>query len=219
MPADLESTAVDVPVTGHERSRRWYRAALGALLAMMIGASCYLLVAQVDVDGGAGVGGAGCGSVLDTITDRTGWEAWWQADLDDVELGRIDEPVRSTSCPDRVNNRLIVVSILVALAVGAGIALRRSNRDPTRVRGSLERWGAVMTVAGSAIVVVGAAALLVVLADADAVLYEHVDRWVVVAGGALILAPAIAVAALGRVISALAEGLGDPPADRGARDV
>ncbi len=205
---------------GVDTSSRWYRPGLGVLLAVAVGASCFLLVAQIDVNGGGDVGGAGCGSVLDTITDRTGWESWWRADLDDIELGRIDDPVRSVSCPDRVNDRVVVLAIVAAVALGAGLALRGAGRGSMRGRGSLARWGRGMTIAGSAVVIVGTAAVLVLAADSDAVLYEHVDRWVVVAGGALILAPAVAVAALGRVISALADVVSEPAADSsGERDV
>ena len=97
-----------------------------ALLILLLGA---VLLVQIEVTEAAVT--RSCGSVFDSAVDRSGWEQWWAADLDESDEVR-PSMVRTTRCPDAVNQRVAIAAALgiTALVLGAvATARRRSDRS------------------------------------------------------------------------------------------
>ena len=94
---------------------------------------------------------------------------------------------------------------------------RRSTSDrpedgPTE---RLARLARLTTIAGAGLTLAGVAAILVLVADADAdsTLFLYTDRLVVAVVGLIVLVPPIALIVFGRAMSVVATGF--DPSDRG----
>lgn len=165
-----------------------------------------------------------CGSVFDGVADRSGWEVWWARDLDEPDEAVRSALVRTTHCPEAVNDR-----ILLAAALGtAGLATlivagwqrprRESTATTASVGGRLVRLGQVTSVVGAGLTVLGSAAIVSLLADADSTLFLYTDRAVVAAVGLIVLVPAIALFAMGRALVLVGRGTTLPELADGEQD-
>jgi hypothetical protein len=150
-----------------------------------------------------------CGSVIDTVVDRTGWETWWARDLDEGDPAVRSALVRTTGCPDAINQRLAIGATLAALAavmaVGALAATNRRARAATRsgVADRLVRLGRATSSVGAALTVAGLVALALLVADADSTLFLYTDRLVVGVVGLIVLVPTVALFVIGRALTIL----------------
>ena len=187
--------------------RRWERSA-ALVVAVLASAACLgLLFAQVEVaDSGVGATRS-CGSAFDAAVDRSGWELWWARDLDEPDPGERAALIRTTRCPEAVNLRIGAAAALGAFGSFAALASRRSFRseraEPGRVTstaGAITRLGRATSVAGAVLSIAGVVALVVLVADADSTLFLYTDRLVVAVVGLIVLIPALALFAIGRVV-------------------
>lgn len=149
-----------------------------------------------------------CGSGFDVSVDRSGWEQWWLADLDEP-----DEEVRATllrtqSCPAGVNQRLAIAAVLAVGGVTSAVlplVQRQRLRDHGAPRSVLAQrlvtLGRLTTIIGAGLVAGGLVAIVVLVGDADASIFRYVDRSVVLVGGLLLLAPALTLTAFGLAMS------------------
>lgn len=196
---------------------------LVALGAFVTGVVVY--TAQVEVRAAGLDAARTCGSPLDALTDRAGWESWWAADLDEADPDTRSSLLRTTECPDAVNRRTLASGIMFGAAVIAGVGawlLHRSGSDqpaklaedglPRRVR----RIGKATMATGAILTAAGIAAIAILLADADSTLFLYTDRFVVGVIGLIVLVPTISLIVLGRVLAILGERL---PADQATGDV
>lgn len=188
--------------------------ALGLVGVGMILAALAVTASQIEVtDDDIDVTRA-CGSVFDGIADRSGWEVWWAHDLDEPDDAVRSALVRTTHCPGAVNDGILLAAVLGALGVAAlTVAVwrrprRGSTAPPTAVGGRLVRLGRVTSFVGAGLTVVGAVAIVVLLADADSTLFLYTDRVVVAAVGLIVLVPAIALFAMGRALVLVGRGTG-----------
>ncbi len=188
--------------------------ALRSLGSALLVAAVTVLSLQVHV-GGSGQSGRSCGSSLDVITDRAGWEVWYAQDVVDAAAGSPVALVRTLRCPDAVNGRTVAAGALGAAGAGAlvaGAMLRRSPAGSPRPAGGgavrrLRRLGAATTMVGAFLVAGGLSALAVLLADRESTIFIFVRRPLVAAIGAVVLAPVVALLVGGRAISILATTL------------
>jgi hypothetical protein len=157
-----------------------------------------------------------CGSVFDSVADRSGWELWWARDLDEPE-GVRDDLVRTTRCPDAVNVRLGLAAALGLVGVGLGwYALQRRRADrPEAPAASLAgrrvaRIGRFTSVLGGTLTAVGAAAIAVLVADSDSTLFLYTDRLVVAVVGLIVLIPTITLFVIGRVLVLVGDSVPQP---------
>lgn len=194
---------------------RWH-VALKLMGSVLVVAAVTVMSLQVRV-GGSGQSGRSCGSSLDVIADRTGWEVWYAQDTIDVPEGSTASLVRTIRCPAAVNARSIVAGSLgaagvVALLTAAAVRRGRSG-SPVPTGGALvvrlRRLGAAATIIGTALVLAGLLALGLLLADGDAALFTFVRRSLVAAIGVVVLAPVLALLTGGRALTILARALED----------
>jgi hypothetical protein len=172
------------------------------------------LFAQVDVSD-AGVTRT-CGSAFDVATDRSGWELWWARDLDEpTEQVRGALP-RTNLCPGAVNRQTGLVASLFGLGTLFTLLVWLSERSDRRrpagrreVANRILRLGTATTVVGAVLTSTGLIAVIVLVADADATLFLYTDRLVVAVGGLIVLTPAVALLALGRVLSLVGAHVAD----------
>jgi len=182
----------------------------------LVVAALAVTVAQVEVsDGDLGVTRA-CGSVFDGVTDRSGWEVWWARDLDEPDDAVRSALVRTTRCPDAINDGIVLAATLGALGVAALVVSvwRRGRRSPDADVGRrLERVGRATSIAGAGLTVLGLVAVVLLVADADSTLFLYTDRAVVAVVGLLVLVPALVLFALGRalVLAARSGAMPTPP--------
>ncbi len=177
-------------------------AAIIAVFALCLSA----LFAQVDVSD-AGVTRT-CGSAFDAATDRSGWELWWARDLDEpTEPVRAALP-RTNLCPEAVNRQSGLAVSLFGLGTLFMLLVWRSERidrrppaDGADAANRIQRLGTATTVIGAVLTAGGLIAVVVLVADADSTLFLYTDRLVVAVGGLIVLTPALALLALGRVLS------------------
>lgn len=185
--------------------------ALGVLAMVLAAAAVAVVAAQVEVTGRVNVSGASvavtrtCGSALDGVADRSGWQLWWARDLDEPDEAVRAALLRTTRCPDAINTRIVLAAVL---AVGAGSAgacalwLQRRRApvvaDDVVVR--VARLGRLTMYVGVVVTIAGAGAILLLLADADSTLYLYTDRSVVAVVGLIALVPAVVLAVMGRVL-------------------
>jgi hypothetical protein len=186
-----------------------------ALLLVLLGA---VLLVQIEVTE-VGVTRS-CGSVFDSAVDLSGWEQWWAADLDEPDEVRT-ALVRTTRCPDAVNQRVVVAAALgiTALVLGAvAMARRRTDRSPDASAASIGhrvvRIGRLTSTLGGALTALGVVAIVVLVADADSTLFLYTDRLVVAVVGLLVLIPTITLFVIGRVLVLLGESLEQSERDR-----
>lgn len=201
-------------------SRRVVVALVVAAVAFAAGAAV-VLVLQVEVSSQVGVSSEvevsgestvrACGSALDGLVDRVGWEDWWAADLTDTDAVFL----RTTECPGALNARLLAAGLLAALAAGsilaAFVVARLARPTAPGDRHRLVRLGRATAWAGVGLTVAGAAAIVVLVADADSTLFLYTDRLVVAVVGLIVLVPAVALAVLGRALVLVAT---DPVGER-----
>jgi hypothetical protein len=180
-----------------------YRVVARAVAAAAFGGALALALVQVRV----GEGGVRCGTVVDVVTDRVDWEAWYRQDaLDDTGASAL---TRTRRCPGAVDAR--TVASLAALTIGLVAAAvahrprrpRRPAAEPTDVVDAVARLGRGLASGAAVVAVVGVVALAGFLADADALVFDYVGRPVVLALGLAVLTPVAAVAAFGRALTRL----------------
>jgi hypothetical protein len=194
-------------------------AVLGALAVVVLAAQIQVTAEVTESDGGmsdVGMSASGitrvCGSAFDGVVDRTGWEAWWAADLAEPDDQVRDALVRTTHCPDAVNTRIAIGAFLAAASMAVALAvLVRSRHDRRRgavaQRGPLRlrRLGRVTAVAGSVLTVAGMLAVVWLVADADSTLFLYTDRLVVAVVGLIVLVPALALVVAGWALTIAAD--------------
>ncbi|MFW2381646.1 MAG: hypothetical protein ACN4GZ_07805 [Acidimicrobiales bacterium] len=167
-----------------------------------VASSLFLLFSSVEVSHQDGQQ-RNCGSVFDSLVDRSGWEQWWALDLDDPDERVRTGLLRTTQCPTAVNRQLGVALGLGALAALPG-ALHRTPRGATanaRSAGSqLTRLGRTTSIAGAVLLTAGVVSIIVLTADADSTLFLYTDRIVVAVIGLVVLVPTLALFAIGRVL-------------------
>ncbi len=182
---------------------------LAGAVALVAAATVTLLQIRV---GGPGSAGRSCGSSLDIIIDRTGWERWYAQDTVDAPSPPL---LRTLRCPSAVNTRTAIAGALAAAGVVALFAAiyRQRGRTEARVGTSeepshLRRLGAIVTAAGTALTIAGLGALGALLANGRSTIFIFVGRPLVALIGLVVLAPVLALVAAGRAITLLADGLG-----------
>jgi hypothetical protein len=187
----------------------------GTLMIVLAGAA---LLFQIEVTEAAVT--RSCGSAFDSVADRSGWDLWWARDLDESEEVR-SALVRTTRCPDAVNQRLAVAAALGFIGLvlgGVAIARRRAARpsDATAssIGGRIVRIGRLTSALGGVLTVVGLAAILFLVADADSTLFLYTDRLVVAVVGLIVLIPTITLFVIGRVLVLLGENIQQSDRDR-----
>jgi len=180
--------------------------------AALLAAASVVLLLQVHV-GGPGKAGRSCGSPLDVVVDRAGWETWYAQDS--VDRVAADPLLRTLRCPHAVNTRTAVAGVLAAVglvAIGLTRPARRRGDGPVTAQG-LARLGRGVSVLGAALWIGGLAALAVLLADRHAALFTFVTRPTILALGFVALTPVLALVAGGRALVIVARHL-EEPADR-----
>ena len=210
------STSREPMGTGWRHALAWGLIGVGFLVAALA-----ITVSQVEVtDGDLGVTRA-CGSVLDGVADRSGWETWWARDLDEPDAATRTALVRTTRCPGAVNDGIVLASLLGAVGVAALlVAVARRNRDnelraDSDAERRLTRLGQTTSWVGAGLTVLGLGGILLLLADADSTLFLYTDRAVVGAIGLVVLVPAIALFAMGRALTIAARGRTSSPGPGG----
>jgi hypothetical protein len=179
---------------------------VGLLATVLLLGAIVVLQTQVRVGAGDPDGRA-CGSALDALTGRSGWERWWSADLDELPAGQASSLTRTELCPRAINNYLWVSSLLVAGGLSA-LGLVAWERARARGRGgslSIRRLGTAIVTTGVLLTVGGAVALVVLVADPSSTLFIYVDRLVVALIGLIVLVPALALIGIGRAIMLVGE--------------
>jgi hypothetical protein len=179
-----------------------------AAMIVLLGA---LLVVQIEVTDAEVAATRSCGSVFDSIVDRSGWERWWVSDLDESDVVR-SALVRTTQCPSAVNARVAIAATLgiIGFALGAlSIARRRGDRS-SATTGSpsgrrVARIGRRTSVLGGVLTSLGIIAIIVLVADADSPLFLYTDRLVVAVLGLIVLIPTITLFVIGRVLVLVGE--------------
>jgi hypothetical protein len=188
--------------------------------AVVLVAAVTVMLLQVRV-GGAGPASRSCGSSLDVITDRAGWETWYAQDSIDGATSPGAPLLRTLRCPGAVNARTLVAGVLWAVGLVAVLVsegLRRGETTASRpsrgVPVGLRRLGQLVTGVGVALVIAGLVALGVLLADRQATMFIFVGRPLVALIGLVVLTPVLALIAGGKALGLLARGL----EEREARD-
>ncbi len=189
---------------------------LGAALlgaALLVGA-VVAVQTQVDVVGTSdGDGRRSCGSALDALTGRSGWERWWSADLDELPAGQPSQLTRTERCPDAINRHLWLSGVLVVgsmFALGS-VAWARPRGEARGGTDAMRRLGMSIVTIGALLTVGGAVALVVLVADPSSTLFIYVDRLVVSLVGLIVLVPALALIAIGRAIVLVSDRVAEDP--------
>ena len=206
---ETDSTTSPDPVTADRTDWVVFATGIAAALALFLAGA--VLLAQIEVTD-ADVGATrSCGSVFDSVVDRSGWEQWWVHDLDEPDEVR-SALVRTTRCPDAVNQRIAIAALLgvIAVVLGAVVMARSRSGRSADTTGSplgrrLARIGRLTAALGGALTVLGIIAVVVLVADADSTLFLYTDRLVVAVVGLIVLIPTIALFVIGRVLVLLGE--------------
>jgi len=174
---------------------------------LALAGSVTVFLAQTSVTNDAVGATRTCGSAFDTAVDRSGWEIWWAADLDEPDELVRSALVRTDLCPSAVNWRSGIAAALGSLSVllAVFVSLRgrsERRRDPaeTTVADRIGRLGRATSAVGAVLTIGGLVAIVVLVADADSTLFLYTDRIVVVVGGFIVLMPAMALFAIGRAL-------------------
>jgi hypothetical protein len=154
-----------------------------------------------------------CGSVFDSMADRSGWETWWALDVDDPDGSVRSALLRTDNCPGAINRQL-GITIALAAAGTALSATRRHRRIRTlshrrSIGGQFSRLGRNTSIVAAGLGLAGIAGIIVLIADADSTLFLYTDRVVVAVIGLVVLVPTLALYAIGRVLM-----LAGPPLER-----
>ncbi|MEZ5228235.1 MAG: hypothetical protein R2710_16655 [Acidimicrobiales bacterium] len=120
---------------------------------------------------------------------------------------------RTPALPHAINRRTAWAGVLAGVGAASLLVDRRHRpprkRSTTSANVRLRRLGRATGSAGVLLCALGSAALLQLLADADAPMFRYVDRLSVVAIGAIALTPVTALVAIGRSIILLSDHLDD----------
>jgi hypothetical protein len=202
-----------------EISRRGLVLGLAAVVIVLASVATVVVAAQVQVTEPDVDVTRTCGSVFDSLADRSGWEIWWARDLDEGDPAVRAALVRTTGCPDAINLRLAVGATLVGLAAVVAFALWATQRQhrasaDTGVGERLLRLGRVTSFVGAALTIGGLAALVLLIADADSTLFLYTDRLVVGVVGLIVLVPTVALHVTGRALMILGASGGPTDASR-----
>ena len=206
---ETDSTTSPGPVTAHRTDWVGFATGIAAALAVILAGAALLV--QIEVTDADTAATRSCGSVFDSVADRSGWERWWARDLDEPDEVRA-ALVRTTRCPEAVNQRIAIAGVLGATAVVLGavaITRKRSDRSGdtalSPVGRRLVRIGRLTAALGGALTALGIIAVVVLVADADSTLFLYTDRLVVAVVGLIVLVPTIALFVIGRVLVLLGE--------------
>lgn len=187
---------------------RFASAIAAALMMVLLGA---VLVVQIEVTDPEVGATRSCGSVFDSVVDRSGWERWWAQDLDEPDEIR-SALVRTTRCPEAVNQRVALAAALGIASVVSGavaIARRRTDRAANTIASPIDhrvvRIGRLTSVLGGALTTLGFIAIVILVADADSTLFLYTDRLVVAVVGLIVLIPTITLFVIGRVLVLVGE--------------
>ena len=198
-----------VPAARPDRIRG-LSAIAGALMIVLLGAA---LLFQVEVTDAEVAVTRSCGSVFDSVVDRSGWELWWARDLDEPEEVR-SALVRTNRCPDAVNQRLALAAalgfiglVLGGVAMGRGRAARSLDVTASPVGDRIVRLGRLTSALGGALTALGVTAIVVLVADADSTLFLYTDRLVVAVVGLIVLIPTVTLFVIGRVLVLVGESI------------
>lgn len=187
------------------------------LLAVAVGLfslAALLAFAQVSVTASDVESSRACGSSFDVIADRSGWEVWWAADLDDPDPAVGDALLRTRNCPSAVNVRTVAAGVVATLAALTLVAAAAST---SRHSGDLGRLGTTTVATGAALTALGITAIVVLVADSESTLFIYVDRLVVAVIGLIVLVPPISLVVFGRALRIVDEqASSDEPSERDA---
>ena len=194
----------ELPADRSVRVQRWVA---GILAVLALGGSVAVFLAQANVTNDVVGATRTCGSAFDAAVDRSGWELWWAADLDEPDDEVRAALVRTDLCPSAINWRIGIAAALASLSaiLAVFVSLRgrtERHRDSAEktVADRVGRLGRATSAVGAALTIGGVVAIVVLVADADSTLFLYTDRIVVVVGGLIVLMPAIALFAIGRVL-------------------
>jgi hypothetical protein len=183
---------------------------LAASAVVLAAVAASLVVAQVEVTHTVADVTRTCGSVFDAVADRSGWEIWWARDLDEPDLEVRSALVRTSGCPDAINDRLALAALfggVAALAVLGVVVLRADRRRQSRARSDvaerLVRLGRITSLVGAILTLAGLVAVVLLVADADSTLFLYTDRLVVGVVGLIVLVPTASLVVIGRALTIL----------------
>jgi hypothetical protein len=198
---DIERIDAGPPTTTRLQDRTRVAAAIAGVVMIVLAG--FVLLSQIEVTSAETGVTRSCGSVFDSVADRSGWELWWARDLDEPE-GVRDDLVRTTRCPDAVNLRLGIAAALGLGGLGLGaFALRRRRAETpatSLVGRRVERIGRFTSALGGTLTAGGVVAIAVLVADSDSTLFLYTDRLVVAVVGLIVLIPTITLFVIGRVL-------------------
>lgn len=205
---------------GGRGCRGWWPWMIAAALAFIC--AMVVLLVQVDVSDSATGVTRSCGSAFDTTVDRSGWEQWWARDLDEPDAAVRTVLLRTNSCPNAINQRIVVSGALAALgAIAAVVGVRRirppverSAAADTAVSTKIRRLGRTTFMAGALLTIAGVVAITVLVADSESTLFLYTDRLVVAVVGLIVLVPTMAMLAIGRALSIVGQYLEEGEKDR-----
>lgn len=201
-------------------SARADRTRLITTIAALVCAALAAVVSlrQIDVTTGTGAERS-CGSALDATLDRSGWEQWWVADLDESDEDGSASLPRTRQCPAVINTQITLAVVLGSVSIGTIVAGRQLGGGRPRASSPhadadrLHRLGRWTVVAGAIVTLLGLAAMVALVGNADAAMFRHVGRDEVAALGIVALVPAIVLVVIGRAIELLALTLDEKRSD------
>ncbi len=183
------------PVTADRTDWIGFVAVIAAALAIVLLAA--VLLVQIEVTDAEVGATRSCGSVFDSVVDRSGWEQWWTQDLDEPDEVQ-SALVRTNRCPAAVNQRVALATALaIAAMVSGAVAIARRRADPSAntaaspIGRRVVRIGRLTSALGGALTALGIIAIVILVADADSTLFLYTDRLVVAVVGLIVLIPTI----------------------------
>ena len=216
----METDSTTSPAPAASDGPGWIRFAAATAAALMVVLLAPVLLLQIEVTDVDVAATRSCGSVFDSMVDRTGWQQWWTHDLDEPDEVR-SALVRTTRCPQAVNQRVAVAAVIgIAGVVMGAVAMARKRVDrstdttATPVSGRVVRIGRLTSALGGALTLLGIIAIVMLVADADSTLFLYTDRLVVAVVGLIVLIPTITLFVLGRVLVLVGENAQPSERDR-----
>ena len=217
---DMERDPTTSPDPVTAAGTDWIRLLAAIAAALMIVLLAAVMLVQIEVTDTSVAATRSCGSVFDSVVDRSGWEQWWASDLDEPDEVR-SALLRTSRCPAAVNQRVAIATVLGIAAVVSG-ALARARRTADRsahtaastIGHRLSRIGRLTVALGGTLTTLGIIAIVILVADADSTLFLYTDRLVVAVVGLIVLIPTITLFVLGRVLVLLAESVHSSERDR-----
>jgi hypothetical protein len=218
----MESDPTTSPEPGAPGRPDWTHVASAIAAALMMVLLAAVLVVQIEVTDAQVGATRSCGSVFDSVVDRSGWERWWAGDLDEADEVR-SALVRTTRCPEAVNQRVAIAATLgIAGAISGAVAMARRRTDRSAgttaspVGHRVVRIGRLTSVLGGGLTTLGIIAIVILVADADSTLFLYTDRLVVAVVGLIVLIPTVTLFVIGRVLVLVGESL--RPSERDQSD-